>query len=51
MRKLGIGIAILFVLFYLVTQPTAAADAVRGATDALVGVFESLTEFFSALFR
>ncbi|QNN51996.1 hypothetical protein [Nocardioides mesophilus] len=51
MRKLGIGIALLFVLFYMVTQPAAAAGAVRGAADALFVAFESLIEFFGALFK
>ena len=51
MRKIGIGVAVLFVLFYMVTQPAAAAGAVRGATDALFTAFESLIEFFAALFK
>jgi len=50
MRKLAIGVAILFVLFYVVTQPAGAAGAVRGAADALIVAFESLIEFVSALF-
>ena len=48
MRKLGIVVAALFVLFYVITQPAGAAGAVRGAADALA--FESLIEFVSALF-
>ncbi len=51
MRKLGIGIAVLFVLFYVITQPAGAAGAVRGAADALTVAFESLIDFFAALFR
>jgi hypothetical protein len=51
MRKLGIGVAILFVLFYVITQPSGAAGAVKGAADALFVAFESLIEFVSALFR
>ncbi len=50
-RKVVIGIAVLFVLFYVVTQPAQAAGAVRGATDAMFVAFESLIEFVSALFR
>ena len=50
MRKIGIGVAILFVLFYMITQPAGAAAAVRGAADALFVAFESLIEFVSALF-
>ena len=51
MRKVAIGVAVLFVLFYVVTQPAQAASAVRGAMDALFVAFESLIDFVSALFR
>lgn len=51
MRKVVVGIALLFVLFYVITAPAAAADAVKGAADALFIAFESLVKFVSALFR
>lgn len=51
MRKVVIGIAVLFVLFYVLTQPAGAADAVRGALDALFVAFDSVIEFVSALFE
>ncbi len=51
MRKVVLGIAVLFVLFYVLTQPAAAAGAVRGAADALFTAFDSLIKFVAALFR
>ncbi len=51
MRRILIAIAVLFVLFYVISQPANAAGAVRGAADALFGAFESLVRFFTALFR
>ena len=50
MRKLGIGLVVAFALFYLLTQPAGAAQAVRGAADAVGVAFNSLIEFISALF-
>lgn len=50
MRKLGIGLVIAFALFYVLTQPQGAAEAVRGATDAVVVAFNSLIDFITALF-
>ncbi len=51
MRKLGIGLVVAFALFYLVTQPEGAAQAVRGAADAVMVAFNSIIEFITALFR
>lgn len=51
MRKLGIGLVVAFALFYLITQPAGAAEAVRGAADAVGVAFTSIIEFISALFR
>jgi hypothetical protein len=50
MRKLGIGLVIAFALFYMLTQPAGAAQAVRGAADAVGVAFNSIIEFISALF-
>lgn len=50
MRKLGIGLVAAFALFYLITQPEGAAQAVRGAADAVMVAFNSIIEFISALF-
>lgn len=51
MRKLGIGLVVAFALFYLITQPAGAAEAVRGAADAVGVAFNSIIEFITALFR
>jgi hypothetical protein len=51
MRKLVVGLVIAFALFYLITQPAGAAEAVRGAAGAVMVAFESIIEFISALFR
>ena len=50
MRKLAIGLVIAFALFYMLTQPVGAAQAVRGAADAVGVAFNSIIEFISALF-
>ena len=50
MRKLGVGLVVAFALFYLITQPAGAAEAVRGAADAVGVAFNSIIEFISALF-
>ena len=51
MRKLVVGLVVAFALFYLVTQPQGAADAVRGAAAATVVAFDALIKFFTALFH
>ena len=51
MRKLMVGLVVAFALFYLVTQPQGAAEAVRGAADAVRVGFESVIEFITALFK
>ncbi|CAN5753490.1 hypothetical protein BH20ACT6_BH20ACT6_00260 [soil metagenome] len=39
-----------FVIYYLVTEPVVAADAVRGAVSAVGGAFASLVSFLQRLF-
>jgi hypothetical protein len=51
MRKVVLLVVIAFAAFYLLTQPEAAADAVRGAVDAIFDAFEQLVRFISRLFR
>ena len=51
MRKLLGAVAVAFALFYLLTQPHAAADAVRGAGGVVGNAFDAVISFFSALFR
>ncbi len=50
MRKLGVGLVIAFALFYVLSQPQGAAQAVRGAADAVGVAFNSLIDFITALF-
>jgi hypothetical protein len=50
MRKLLVALVVAFALFYLFTQPHAAAQAVRGAASAVIVGFNSVIEFISALF-
>ncbi len=42
-------LVIAFALFYLVTQPTAAADAVKAVGSAVGQTFQSIIDFFNAL--
>jgi|KBSMisStaDraftv2_1062788.scaffolds.fasta_scaffold2738029_1 hypothetical protein len=51
MKKFVIVVLIAFAVFYMMTQPTQAADAVRGAVSIVGDAFESLIAFISALFR
>jgi hypothetical protein len=48
-RRILLLLAIGFVLYYLVNQPQAAADAVRGIAVAVGGALQSLITFFTAL--
>ncbi len=50
MKKVLGGLAILFALFYLFTQPVAAADAIRTAAGAVGQGFEAVIDFLTALF-
>ena len=50
MKKLLGVAAIAFALFYVVTQPQAAADAVRGAIGIVGDAFDALVTFVTALF-
>lgn len=48
-RKALVLLVIGFVVFYLVTQPEGAADAVRGAAAAVGDAFDAIMRFFNAL--
>jgi len=50
LRKLLVGFVIAFALFYLFTQPNHAAAAVRGVGAAVGVAFQSVIQFFNALF-
>ena len=51
MKKLVIVVVVAFAVFYMMSQPTNAAEAVRGAVAIVGDVFDSFTQFISALFR
>lgn len=42
-------LAIAFAAFYLFTQPENAADALKGAFDAVAEGFQAVIRFFNAL--
>ena len=50
MRKFIVGALILFVAYFLVTNPGGAASIVQTAWNAVVSFFESVLDFVSALF-
>ncbi len=49
-KKLLTYAAVAFVVFYLFTQPTGAAAAVRGVFDGIGTGAERLSAFFTSLF-
>lgn len=50
MRKFIVGAIVLFIVYFLVTNPEGAASIVQGAWDAVVSFFDSILDFVSALF-
>jgi hypothetical protein len=48
-KKILLIMVVTFAVFYLVTQPTAAAGAVRGVFDAIATAFASIITFFTTL--
>jgi hypothetical protein len=48
-RRIALALVVLFALFYLVTRPEDAANAVQGAVDAVFGGAEAVGRFFSSL--
>jgi hypothetical protein len=50
MKKVLVGLVIAFAAFYLLTQPVAAAEAIKGATGAVGDAFGSIINFLTALF-
>jgi hypothetical protein len=49
LKRVAIVLVIAFAVFYLVTRPEDAANAVQGATGAVWGAGVAITEFFGAL--
>jgi hypothetical protein len=48
-KKLTTYVVVAFVIFYLFTQPTAAAGAVKGVFDGVATGAERLSSFFTTL--
>jgi hypothetical protein len=51
MKKLLSVAVVAFALFYLLTQPQHAAEAVRGGIAVVGDAFNALITFVTALFR
>lgn len=49
-KKILIWVVIAFAVFYLISQPSSAAGAVRGAASAVGAAFTSIITFFTSLF-
>ena len=50
-KRILLTLVVLFALFYLITQPVAAANAVTTVFGAIVKAFHSLVVFFGSLAR
>lgn len=50
MQKVLIAVVILFTVFFLYQEPTAAADVLKGAFTVVGNVLETFIEFLNALF-
>ena len=50
MRKVIVGAVVLFIVYFLITNPEGAAEIVQSAWDAIVSFFESVLDFIGALF-
>jgi cell shape-determining protein MreC len=50
MRKVIVGAVVLFIAYFLVTNPEGAASIVENAWNAVVSFFESVLDFIGALF-
>jgi len=48
-KRILLGLVVLFALFYLVTRPEDAANAVQGAFAAVWGGVEAVGRFFTSL--
>ncbi len=50
MRKFIVGAIVLFVAYFLITNPEGAASLVETTWNAIVSFFESVLDFIGALF-
>ena len=49
MKKVIAWLVVLFVLFFIVTQPNQAADITRTIWHAIVNIFHGIGDFLSSL--
>ena len=49
-KKTLIWLAIAFAVFYLISQPSGAAGAIKGAATGVQAAFNSIITFFTSLF-
>jgi hypothetical protein len=49
-KKTLIWLAIAFAVFYLISQPSSAAGAIKGAGSGVEAAFNSIITFFTSLF-
>jgi hypothetical protein len=49
-KKTLIWLAIAFAVFYLISQPSGAAGAIKGAATGVEAAFNSIITFFTSLF-
>jgi len=48
-KRIAIGLVVVFALFYMITRPEDAANAVQGAVGAVFNAAESVGRFFTSL--
>ena len=48
-KGIGIALVVIFALFYMVTRPVDAANAVEGAFNAVVTATQAMGQFFTSL--
>ena len=48
-KRIAVGLIVVFALFYMVTRPEDAANAVQGAVTAVWGGVEAVGRFFTSL--
>jgi Na+/H+ antiporter NhaD/arsenite permease-like protein len=48
-RKVIVALVVIFIVFYIVSQPAAAADATRTILGGIQWVFSGIVTFFQSL--
>jgi hypothetical protein len=48
-KGIGIALVVVFALFYMISRPEDAANAVQGAVGAVVTATDAMGRFFSSL--